>query len=195
MNINSVSFGQRQPLIMCYAKNEDNGTFIPVTFCELDPKDSKDIEDIDNLNNDDLYYKSLIASDMYKHNDINYLLGSNSERFFIIEDPNGSVLGITETSRNGQNVNIDYISSSRKSPYKYIGQDMIASLCVDILKTDNIKKLLVPLPVKSAKNFYTKVCGFKYDWQGVLAMNRKQMQKFINSVEEKTQKPIINLSI
>ncbi len=208
MNINPVSFGQRLPLTTCYVQNQYNGTLVPATFCELDPNDPEDIRDIENLSDYKFQFKDNIAYNMSHHNalnniknniqnnnDINLMLEETAPaRYFLMEHPKGSIIGITQISRQGQNVNIDYISRNKMEPYTFIGQDMIASICSDILKSYDVKKLIVEYPAASAKKFYTNVCGFKYDRRGILAMNRKQMQKFVDSVEKKTQHPILNLS-
>ena len=193
--MNSVSFGKKIPITQCQIKDNKRNKFVPATFYEVDCTDMNEIKEVYQAKGD-WQFKNQIAATM---EDKNYAMRDSfffhqSKAFYIMQKSDGEIVGMSEVTKMGPKLVLDFIESEPKGKYKYVGQTMIASLC-KVMKQENRQKIYIPVPVKSAKDFYKKVCGFKDTEMGsALLLKGNRVKKLQKNVETKTHSPILEVN-
>lgn len=186
----NISFGQRIPTAMCQILDTKEKKFEPALICELDCYDKSDIDTIASLEGDWAHKDTIVMNMKNKRANLHTEKGQNA-RFYTLENNEGDILGITYVDDLEKNVEVRYIESRKDHRYKYVGQNMLATLGQGILNGRQ-NKLIIRAAVSSAFDFYEKICGFKDIGSSDLEMNRFDIHKFIRRTEERTQSPIVN---
>ena len=125
-----------------------------------------------------------------KHSDIKCNRANNT-RIYTLENEDGDILGLTCIDDLEKNVEVRFIESRCDHRYKYVGQNLLASLGQGVLNGRQ-NRLIIRSAVASAFDFYEKVCGFKDIGKSDLEMNRFDIHKFIKRTEERTQTSMVN---
>ena len=188
-----ISFGARIPVSRCNIfSNKDAQRLERATMYEIDCKDEDDFEYVNNVGNWD--YKVSICGDisskyesfkypsLYTDEDKKYF---EKNKFYSIENKNGEVLGLCETTFPEGCINIEYLESSPGRGYEYAGQNMVANVSRAALNSG--KTAIVRNPAITARKFYTKICKFKEakdSW--TLVQPRENAEEFLREVEQKT---------
>lgn len=187
----NISFGKKIPIAICNIFDNQQNKFVPATINEYDCKDKSDIEEIKSLD-DNWAHKDTIALNMR----VKYFSLNNNRhcdaRFYALENTEGEILGISYVDDLEKNVELRFIESRNDKRYKYVGQNILATIGKNILD-GNQRKFIVRSAVSSAFDFYEKVCGFKDIGYSDLAMNRFDIHKFVKQTEKRTKAPIVNL--
>ena len=193
--MNSVSFGKKIPITQCQIKDNKRNKFVPATFYEIDCTDKREIQEVYQAKGDWQFKRQIAAGMENKNNAIrDSLFFHQSKAFYIMQKDDGEIVGMSEVSKMGSQINLDFIESDPKDKYKYVGQTMIASLC-KVMQQENRNKIYIPIPVKSAKDFYKKVCGFKDTEMGsALFLKGNRVKKLQKSVETRTHSPILEVN-
>ena len=188
----NISFGKKIPTAQCNILNKSSKKFEPAIIYEFDCKDKSDIDEILYSLDDNWEYKDTIAMNMGIKN-FSIKVGMNNDaRFYTLENQNGEILGISYVDDLQQKVELRYLESKAQSPYKYVGQNLLATIGKNLLNGDQ-NSFFVRSAVSSAFDFYEKACGFKDIGCSDLKMNRDDIHKFVNKTEEKTKTQIIDL--
>ncbi len=191
MTINSISFGRQIPLIKCHIKDKEQNKFVPATFYELDCSDEQDIETIQDMPGRWGFRNSILCT----MRDIMELPESQRKyknySFYILKKDDGQIVGLSEVSKEGKDKVLQYIESSNRDKYKYIGQTMLASIA-DIAKQEKCERVYIPNALKEAYDFYVK-CGFKPCGEQTLSLPSRKAKKLKKIAEANTSAPIINL--
>ena len=186
----NISFGQKIPTAICNVLDTKENKFVPALICELDCYDKSDIDTISSLKGDWKHKDTIVMNMKNKRASINNRTRNNA-RFYTLENDKGDILGITYVDDLEKNVEVRFIESRSDHRYKYVGQNLLATLGQGILNGRQ-NRLIIRSAVASAFDFYEKVCGFKDIGFSDLEMNRFDIHKFIRRTEEKTQAPIVN---
>lgn len=187
----NISFGQRIPTATCKILDTKEQKFVPALVCELDCYDKSDIDKIASLEGDWEHKDTIELNMKSKHSDIKRGKG-NDTKIYTLESDKGEILGMTCVDDLEKNVEVRFIESRSDHRYKYVGQNLLATLGQGVLNGRQ-NRLIIRSAVSSAYDFYEKVCGFKEIGYSDLEMNRFDILKFIRRTEEKTQSPIVNL--
>lgn len=192
MNIQNISFGRKIPITECKVRNLETKKFVPATFYEVDCQDYKEIEDIRDSKGTWSFLASILYNMDSKHIWLQKNTGENPYKFYILENKNGEILGISQTENRDNNVAVKFLDSGRNKEYKYVGQTMLASMGQHVLN-QNGEKLEILHPTIDAYEFYTKNCKFKEDENSNLVMNPQQIKKFIRRTQYRTHSRIIDM--
>ena len=187
----NISFGQKIPTAICNVLDTKENKFVPALVSEFDCYDKSDTDTISSIPGEWEHKDTIVLNMKSKYSDIKREKG-NDTRIYAIENDNGEILGITCVDDLEKNVEVRYIESRSDHRYKYVGQNLLASLGQGVLDGRQ-NRLIIRSAVSSAYDFYEKVCGFKEIGYSDLEMNRFDILKFIRRTEEKTQSPIVNL--
>ena len=193
MQVSSVSFGKKIPVMQAQIKDIKNNQFIPVKLSEYDCKDIDDIKEVYENCTYWLFYKN-IAADMNKKRE-RYIKGQEQypNKFYVMQDKNNNIIGLCETADKGKDTNIEFLETNRKFGYKYIGQTMLAMIGKRLLNRGG-GNLCVAHPYICALSYYTDKCGFEITDDNKhffsLYMKDNQIKSFIEKVQEKTNSPI-----
>ncbi len=189
-----ISFGKKVPLTQCQIKNIEKNKFVSATFCEVDCKDKEDIREIANLTGKWNFKSTIIRNMQIKHDTQDVLSAEELPSFYILQDDNGLIIGLSQVKKDGKNLSVQFIESIRDNKYKYVGQIMLAALGLDTIQ-HNGDKLIISSPTENATPFYIDKCGFKKRYDGNLKMNAKHIQRFIRQTQKKTQAPLIDIRV
>ncbi len=129
-----------------------------------------------------------------KHDTQDVLFAEELPSFYILQDDNGLIIGLSQVKKEGKNLSVQFIESIRDNKYKYVGQVMLAALGLDIIQQQG-DKLIITSPTENAKPFYIDKCGFKTRYDGNLKMNSKHLHRFIRQTQKKTQAPLIDIRV
>ena len=195
MQIHSVSFGKKIPLISCKVRNNQTGKFERAKLYEYDCKDRDDIDEFAKLP-DYWGFKYSILSGMCekkvvfdKHN------VSTGVSYYVLKDKDDETIGICSAKNDSKNFGVKLIQTSPAKTHKYVGQAMLASLAMLGLK-NNRNKFEIRYPTDEAMFFYTDKCGFKKgESKFHLEMDRKGMKKLVRNVQARTRSQIVDLSV
>ena len=156
-----ISFGAKIPISTCKIYNRQEKKFVPAVFYEIDCKDKSDVDFIKSLPEPWIYRRNFIYGILHKH----YLFSQRHEdgpdKIYSIEDKDGYITSLCQTTSNKDSVNIEFIESSPSKKYKFSGQAMLALVAKQIFSEG--KDLTVEIPAFEAKQFYEKVCKFDKD--------------------------------
>lgn len=158
MNICPVSFGKKLYLDKCQIKDNEQNKFVPASLVQFD---CNDISDVDEMfaGGQKWQFRQAVACQMYHANDTKDIQTS-SYSFFAIENSQKEIVSIAQVKRFGRDLVLDILESEPDKKYKYCGINMISFLKKYAL-SNNFKRIYIPNPVKTAKDFYTKKCGFR----------------------------------
>ena len=187
----NVSFGQRIPTAICNVLDTKENKYVPALVCELDCRDKSDIDRIAAIDGDWVHKDTIELNMKSKYSDIRRGK-ENDTRIYTLENADGEILGMTCVDDLEKNVEVRFIESRSDHRYKYVGQNLLASLGQRVLNSRQ-NRLIICSAVSSAFDFYEKVCGFKDIGYSNLEMNRMDLHRFIRRTEEKTQKSMVNL--
>ncbi len=186
----NISFGQRIPTATCNILDTKENKFVSALICEYDCYDKSDIDKIASVDGDWDHKDTIVDNMKSKHSDIKRCKG-NDTRIYTLENDEGEILGMTCVDDLEKNTEVRFIESRCDHRYKYVGQNLLATLGQGVLNGRQ-NRLIIRSAVASAFDFYEKVCGFKDIGQSNLEMNRFDIHKFIKRTEERTQSPIVN---
>ena len=186
----NISFGQRIPTATCNILDKKENKFVPALICEYDCYDKSDINKIASVDGDWDHKDTIVDNMKSKHSDIKCNRANNT-RIYTLENEDGDILGLTCVDDLEKNVEVRFIESRCDHRYKYVGQNLLASLGQGVLNGRQ-NRLIIRSAVASAFDFYEKVCGFKDIGKSDLEMNRFDIHKFIKRTEERTQTSMVN---
>lgn len=186
----NISFGQRIPTAKCSVFDTKENEFVPALICEYDCYDKADIDKIASVDGNWAHKDTIVDNMKAKHSDIK-CRRANDTRIYTLENDEGEILGITCFDDLEKNAEVRFIESRRTHRYKYVGQNLLASIGQGVLNGRQ-NKLIIRSAVDSALGFYKNACGFKNIGFGDLEMNRYDIHKFLKRTEEKTQSPMVN---
>ena len=186
----NISFGQRIPTAKCSILDTKENKFVPALICEYDCYDKADIDKIANVDGNWAHKDAIVDNMISKHSDIKRLK-QNDTRIYTLENEDGEILGITCVDDLEKNVEVRFIESRRTHRYKYVGQNLLASIGQAILNGRQ-NKLIIRSAIDSALGFYKNACGFKSIGFADLEMNRYDISKFLKRTEEKTQSSMVS---
>ena len=195
MSISNISFGQKIPLMKCNIKDRKKNTNIPVIISEYDCRHRSDFKDVLCMRDDFYYFMDIACNMQDKYIDQKENTGKNNSHFYIMNSEDGKNIGICQTKDVNGDVEIEYIESVQNGEYKYAGQSMIASVCKKMLES-KANKVIILAPVIDCLDFYIKKCGFKPSDENFyrLEADRNNAQRLIDSTQEKTGSPILNIN-
>ncbi len=197
LKVSSVSFGKKIPLTRCQIFNNKSKQFVGATFYELDAQDITDAYEIEKA-------KGLWNFKKYILKDINDILVNRypdyfkrlfpqEAKFYIMQPDDGETVGMMKVMSDSKNYHVIEIESNPLKKYKYVGQNMLASLSQNVLSKKG-KAIFIDNPLESALNFYDKKCGFNKNLNGDWVISRSQMRKLIKNTQDKTCTKLIDLS-
>ena len=191
-NMNTVNFGKKIPLTQCQIKDCKEDKYVPATFYELDCKDKEDILEVANLKGSWYFQNTIVRNMQVKHACQKISSRDTGSSFFILQKDNGPILGICQTKQSGNNLSVQFIESERAKTHKFVGQTMLASLGLKVIK-ENKNELKIDIPTTNAKPFYIDKCGFKECQNGSLKMSTKHLQRFIRKTQKRTKSPLLDI--
>lgn len=193
MNISSISFGKKYPVIKCKVQDKETKKFVPVTVYEYDCSEESDLKDFkEKSKNSNWIYKREFTRDMkMKLNSLGRENYYTTNRFYVMENK-GEIIGMCETHDDKDGSWIEYLESPQRSKYKYIGQTLIAITGHFALKNKQ-PKLFINEPSVGALPFYKKTCGFRINEYCHPEMNKLQMRTFLYRTQLKTRSKIKGL--
>lgn len=194
MNINPISFGKKIPITQCKIRDNSLGKFVGATFYEVDCKDMEDIDEINSLKGKWEFRRTITKKMEDIHDrletDKNHM---NNYGFYVLQKDGGEIVGLSEVKKSFPDLRLEYIESENEGKYKYVGQTMMASLG-EVARQEKLKRIYIPIPVKSAVPFYIDKCGFREQKEGyALVMNTNKSKKLKEIAETKTHAPIIDV--
>lgn len=194
MQISQVSFGKKIPKYQCKIQNKQTGNFEPATFFEVDCKDKQDYKRIKDLD-DSWTFSYYLSEDMEKKYIQEKHLKRKSKKqeksknsFYILEDKNEKILGISEVGNNKEIHEIKFLESNTNNKYKYVGQNLMAGIGKELLNKDGTTLTLLAL--EEAVPFYKKL-GFEHFSIFRMEMQKEDIKSMIEKVENNTQSPLI----
>ncbi len=193
MNISPISFGKKIPITRCQIQDTNTDKFEPAIVSRIDCTDESDILEIKNLP-DTWQYKLGIAKNMErKHHLIKNFGQENDSTFYVIQDKDNQIIGLSEISETDDKVyDLTFLESNASAKKKYIGQALLAAVAEDVLRKNGTEFTIYDA-VDSAYDFYKDVCGFEDILGFYLKMDRKQMNQFIEQTEDRTQGLLVDL--
>ena len=190
------TFGKKIPLIKGHIKDINSNNYTPVTLYEYDCKDKEDISDI-NKDNGHFGFKRAITTNMKRK--FEFAKQPNSFQkfhFYVLEkDSDDELVGLCQTSYEKRDMKVMYIEKKGNSPYKYVGQTMLASIGMELINNKKGKQLSIVMPFDDVKSFYIDKCGFYDCKNGYLRLKTKEIPMLINKTEEKVKHKLINIQI
>ena len=174
-----VSFGKKIHIIDCPIKNNRTGKFEFASFVKFDCADYSDIEEVKKADGHWRFKNPILLKmkNVFETKDV----FTPSYSFYAIENTQNEIVGLAQTKDCGGDLVLDFIESSPKQKYKFVGQNMVAALCKIALE-NNFKRLYVPNPIDSAHDFYTKKCSFKDTKdKSSLALSRFGMRRLLKN--------------
>lgn len=189
-----ISFGRKIPITQCQIKDIEQDKFVPATFYEVDCKDKEDIFEIASIPGQWNFKSTIVFNMLSKNRCQNIDSFEKKPSFYILQEQEGEILGISQVKKDGKNFSVQFIESKQDNKHKYVGQTMLASLGLHILKKHG-DRLTISSPVDNAKQFYIDKCGFKTCYDGNFKMNTKHIQRFIRQTQKKTQAPLMDIRV
>lgn len=192
MNIAQISFGQKIPKYNCKIQNKQTGELEPATFYEVDCKDEEDYKRIENLGRRWIFNESVSEDMNIKHVNETFLGVKSRNSFYIIENKDGELLGISEVENNNNKHDVRYIESKPHNEYKYVGQNMMAGIGKEFLNKGG-SILTVLAPIDDAMPFYRKL-GFEHFGPFSFKMCPEGANSMIKNIERRTQSKLIDIN-
>ncbi|MBQ8886984.1 MAG: GNAT family N-acetyltransferase [Candidatus Gastranaerophilales bacterium] len=188
----NISFGKKIPIMQTQIQNLQTGAFEPATVYELDCTDETDILETIKPQNSWTYARDINRNMCDKY--IQQQIGEDSNlSFYILQNQKGETLGMAQTEEQIKNAhNLSLFDTKKNKQYKYVGQTLLASVSKDIMSKAGVR-LSVFDPHPSAIAFYDKICGFQNFGNIFLSADKKQMNKFIQQTEQRTNAQLVNL--
>lgn len=183
-----VSFGKKIPIALCQIQNKKSKEFSYATIYEHDAKDKEDIDYFKNLPKR-WRFKNQVADNIAMKHDFRLIF--ENDRYFSIENKEGTPIGIMQINEDDAFTDIEYIESHARKRYSYIGTWLVAIAGIETLKKQH-DKLIITDALKPAQPFYIKHCGFKKNNE-ILEMKEKEIKKFLKQTQKKTHSQIIDL--
>ena len=191
MNISSPSFGKKIPIATCKVQDKKTRQFEPVTIYKVDCADSSDIREINDLQGSWRFKKRIVEDMNSKHQLQKYGEDDGYNAFYVIQSEDNTILGMSETEEIDDGIhNINYIET--KSPKRFVGQVLIATIGQDVINQYG-KALTVTEPEGDAYEFYTDVCGFSEIDDDYLRMTSRQIDRFIEQTEDRTNSMLFDI--
>ncbi len=177
-----ISFGKKIPVANCKIKDIQKNRFVDATLYEFDCKDLSDIEEIKKLYGN-WHFKNSVANEMRrKYSYFKNYKKQNNHHFFVLEADKEPV-GIAGIKHEEPNLILNYLESEHEGRYKYIGKNMI-NLFGKIAVKNHLKRIYIPIPLKSSRDFYIKKCMFKENKKDKTAkLSRFGMMKLQMSID------------
>lgn len=192
MQISQVSFGKKIPKYNCQIQNKQTGNLEPATFYEVDCKDENDYEIIKDLGERWTFTNNISANMHIKYIHETYLREKSPNSFYIIENKEGEILGVSEIENKNNIYDVKYIESKPHSNYKYVGHNMMAGIGKEFLDKRGIE-LTVLAPVDEAMPFYRRL-GFERFGCFSFRMCPQGANSMIKNVERRTQSKLIDIN-
>ncbi|MBR6162512.1 hypothetical protein IKQ26_01295 [bacterium] len=192
-----ISFKSKIPVSECQVYDRQNKTFIPATLYEFDCRDYSDLQHFKHNVYKWTYMPGFISNMRIKFMHLCHNTGDrrvlDANKFYSLELPDNRIVGFCETVDFRNSTNVYYLETDGERRYKYAGQSILASLSKQMLNSKVNQEMTVNAPARSARNFYIDKCGFDIRGEKALYLDRKGMSDFVQTFEERTRKPIVNL--
>ena len=186
MLLSPIHFGKKIPVSNCKIKDIQRNKAVDATLYEFDCQDFSDIEEVMNIQGEWNYKEDVVSRMLNVYNTKNFK--KSSMAFYTMENPQGEVIGLSQIKKENPDIVLNYLESKQDGKYKYIGQNLISFLCNMALE-EGYKRIYIPIPTKSAYDFYTKKCGFKKIWHDcALAMSQIRMKIFKKKTDKLNEK-------
>ena len=189
----NISFGQKIPIAKCTVKDTYTNQKTDGYISELDCKDTSDILRISSLP-DTWEFQETISLNMKDKYSAHKNGRDNQTKFYILENENGEILGISCIDDRPKSLEVRFIESRDDHRYKFVGQNLLATLAKQVLDSRQ-QKLIIRSSISSAYDFYEKICGFKPAKFCDLEMIRQDIPSFIRRTNEKIEKETESLTI
>jgi len=158
MNICPVSFGKKHYISTCQIKDKEQNKFVPASLVQYDCEDTSDVDEM--LSGALKWqFRNAVACQMFHVNSTKDFK-TPSYSFFAIENQNKEIVSVAQVKDFGQDLVLDVLESDPDKKYKYCGLNMMNFLRNYALQ-NNFKRIYIPIPVESAKDFYVRKCGFR----------------------------------
>ena len=130
MNIRNISFGKKIPIAKFNIKNRLTRKFVPATCYEIDCTDEADYKEIASLPKKWNFRESLSIDMSKKHENFfgSYELYKNRHFYSIQTDKDNQIVGLCQTEKLNQDLELIHLETSPGKKYKYTGQGMLAVL-------------------------------------------------------------------
>lgn len=170
-----ISFGQKIPVLNCKVKDNKQNKFVEATLFQLDCKDDSDLKVFEDLDDSWIYKEDVLSKMKNVRRTIKFKSSPNS--FYELENSKGEVIGFVQTKNEIPNLIIDFLESEHGGKYSYVGQNILAMLSTIAIE-NNFKKIVVPVPIREARDFYIEKCGFKNILGDcAISLSRRGMEK------------------
>ena len=193
--MNRINFCAKIPVVSCQIQNKANKTFENATIYEYDCKDKRDIDELEQIAETKKweYGWNIWGNAHNKRNGKNPKFQYN--RIYAMESQDGKLIGLCDTEEKEEKITVRHLEASKNHEYKYIGQTILASLAKKTFN-QNKNSLIIKNAQPNAWGFYTKACGFNFDFESKdqysidMIMRRNEIPHFVRQTEEKTNSPI-----
>lgn len=200
--MNNISFGKRIPISEARIYNKNTREFEKATLYEIDGHDGEsDMEEL--VDSGDWRYRYEMSANPYSKIDklANYeklseiqkkILDNN--RFYVLRTEDDKLTAICETNGIFNFSDVHYIERDKTKGYGLCGQAILASIIKRMLKKPDAH-IEVSDPIKKARDFYIKDCGFKEKTPGSheIEMDEARMRKFVQNFEQTVNMPIADI--
>ena len=153
-----ISFGQKIPIGSCKIKDLRENKLVEANLFQLDCKDESDLSELESLDNNWIFKEDILSKMKNTRRTMGFKRSSAS--FYTLENKEGKIIGISQIKDENPDFVLDYLESEHEGKYRFVGQNMLALLSKIALEKD-FKRILVPVPIKEARDFYLKKCGFR----------------------------------
>lgn len=194
MQISSISFGKKIPVVKGKVKQLETGRFVNVKLYEYDCKDAEDIMEVKNLPSINWSFCLLIANGMIEKKYAREKFSIDTgHSYYTLQDDNKNTLGIVAVKDSDDYLGVKFIETDGNIKYKYSGQTVLASLALMALH-DKKNLFEIRFPNDEAIPFYVNKCGFKEENNSMhLSMNSKDMKKFVKRTQRRIHSPLIDI--
>ncbi|MBE7705301.1 MAG: hypothetical protein E7Z90_05775 [Cyanobacteria bacterium SIG29] len=194
MQLSSISFGKKIPVVKGKVKQLETGRFVNVKLYEYDCMDAEDIIEVKNLPCNKWSFCLPISNGMvekkYAREKFSIDTGYS---YYTLQDDNKNTVGIVAVKDSDDYLGVKFIETDRGSKYKYSGQALLASLALMALR-DKKNIFEIRFPTDEAIPFYVDKCGFKQENNSMhLSMNPKDMKKFVKRTQKRIHSPLIDI--
>lgn len=172
-NSNSnISFQRKLPMERCEITDKKTNKKISAVFCEYDCKDIEDMQDFENRCSDNILSKDVFLYQMGKKFDQEE---NSNHHFYTLETTNGDIAALAHTETKGPIQKIIDLDSNKKR-YESSDKSILSLIGKNMIYFNKGKKIKAQNPTTDEAKFYTSDCGFKYNQDNELYLDKKGME-------------------
>lgn len=167
---NSISFQGKIPIGKCMITDKSTNKKISATCYEYECNDKKDIEDFHNASIVGTAFRGNIEYEM--KNKFEKPKANKDHHIYTIETPDGKIAANAHVKKTQEGAEIVQIGTNKKA-YGLSGQVLIAYMGKELLSDKENGVMTAFAPVPDAIPFYRYNCGFTYDKEYNLGIDKK----------------------